>query len=109
MKAPTNINNIVEILVWNTILILTSPARTQPIIVNATADMLKDHLLPLAQKLSANAKNISDEEDQYIQEKRMKAMSGDNDGNEVQEVLYIYIYIYIPKQLFVYVRITCFV
>lgn len=60
-------------------------ARTQPIIVNATADMLKDHILPVAEKLRDNAKRMEKEEQEYASMKRSRKTDGDCESY-VQEV-----------------------
>ncbi len=60
-------------------------ARTQPIIVNATNEMLKDHILPVAEKLKENARKMEKEEEQYLVEKRSRSKEGDEES-EIQEV-----------------------
>ena len=54
-------------------------ARTQPIIRNATADMLKEHILPVAEKLKAEATKREAEEETYLQEKRRGGELGDSE------------------------------
>ena len=54
-------------------------ARTQPIIRNATADMLKEHILPVAEKLKAEATKREAEEETYLQEKPRGAELGDSE------------------------------
>ena len=58
-------------------------ARTQPIIVNATADMLKDHILPVAEKLKEHARKMEVQEEQFNQEKRHR-----NEQGEAEEVIH---------------------
>jgi len=63
-------------------------ARTQPIIVNATADMLKEHFLPVARKLREQALNMRKEEEEFHAETRRlqhRKESGDVES-EIQEV-----------------------
>ena len=57
-------------------------ARTQPIIVNATADMLKEHILPVAKQLREQAINMEKEEEEFIME--MRRMQHRKDGGEVE-------------------------
>jgi hypothetical protein len=56
--------------------------RTQPIIVNATADMLKEHLLPVAIKLREQAATMEKEEEEYQAE--VRRMLHRKDGGEVE-------------------------
>ena len=68
-----------------------STARTQPIIVNATAEMLKDHILPVAIKVREQAINLEKEEEEYMIE--MRRMQHRKDcgevESEVQEVCFL--------------------
>ena len=80
---------------WVQNIIIFFKARTQPIIVNATAEMLKEHILPVAEKLSQNAKDVSHEEDMYMHEKRMKGAAAEGDDNTVQAVKCTIHYTYI--------------
>ena len=61
-------------------------ARTQPIIANATLEMLKDHLLPVAYKLKENARKMEREEEEFHAE--MKRQSHLRDQGDLEtEVL----------------------
>jgi len=63
-------------------------ARTQPIIVNATADMMKVHFLPVARKLREQALNMRKEEEEFHAETRRlqhRKESGEVES-EIQEV-----------------------
>ena len=66
--------------------ILCTTARTQPIICNSTPDMIKDHFLPIAEKLRENAEVVEAMEKRLAQEKRV-SMEGSEDYEQfVQEV-----------------------
>ncbi|KAK3736855.1 hypothetical protein RRG08_000604 [Elysia crispata] len=59
--------------------------RTQPIICNSTPDMIKDHFLPIAEKLRENAELVEAMEKRLAQEKRI-SMEGSEDYEQlVQE------------------------
>ena len=60
-------------------------ARTQPIIANATLDMLQKHILPVAAKLRDNASRVSMMEEMYLIEKRARHDVGEMEAT-VQEV-----------------------
>jgi len=63
-------------------------ARTQPIIVNATADMMKEHFLPVARKLREQSLNMRKEEEEFHAETRRlqhRKESGEVES-EIQEV-----------------------
>ena len=51
-------------------IIIVPSERTQPIIRNATPDMLREHILPVAEKLKVEAQRREGEEEAYLQEKR---------------------------------------
>ena len=61
-------------------------ARTGPIIVNATAEMLKEQFLPVAMKLKANAKEMEKEEIQFLAEKRRRQHQG-GENSEREEMV----------------------
>ncbi len=65
-------------------------ARTQPIIVNATLEMLNDHILPVAEKLKDNARVMEKMEEEYLSELRRQrqtmAKGEEEETNIVQEV-----------------------
>ena len=61
-------------------------ARTQPIIVNATTDMLTTDILPVAQKLKEQARNMAKEEEAFMQRKRTRHADGE-DISSTQEVV----------------------
>jgi len=63
-------------------------ARTQPIIVNATADMMKEHFLPVARKLREQALNMRKEEEEFHAETRrlQHRKEGGEVESEIQEV-----------------------
>ena len=63
-------------------------ARTQPIIVNATSEMLKDHILPVAEKLKEEARKMEKKEEQWLIEKRSRTREGEEESN-IQEVVYL--------------------
>ena len=66
-------------------LMLLFAARTQAIILNATPDMLKEHILPVAEKLKDNAKKIEREETEYLQGRRRHVEPGESEA-KLQEV-----------------------
>ncbi len=76
----TNIDNVS--LTIHTHFIL---ARTQPIIVNATSEMLTTDILPVAQKLKEQARNLAKEEEAFQVKKRSRHTEGE-DGTDIQEV-----------------------
>ena len=60
-----------DVLYMHVKIIITVPSeRTQPIIRNATPDMLREHILPVAEKLKVEAQRREGEEEAYLQEKR---------------------------------------
>ena len=63
-------------------------ARTQPIIVNATADMMKEHFLPVARKLREQSLNMRKEEEEFHAETRrlQHRKEGGEVESEIQEV-----------------------
>ena len=81
------------------------PARTQPIIVNATADMLREHILPVAQKLREQARAMEAEEEAYNAEKRRHAGREVGEAEStIQEVrkrhlIQIVFFFYLPQDL----------
>lgn len=63
-------------------LLVCRAARTQPIIVNATAEMLKEHLIPVAMKLREQALDMEKEEEEYHVE--MRRIQHRKDSGEVE-------------------------
>jgi len=79
-------------------------ARTQPIIVNATADMMKVHFMPVAKKLREQSLNMRKEEEEFYAEMRRlqhRKESGEVES-EIQEVwLFNYCFFHFSELLFV--------
>ena len=69
-------------------MLTVSAARTQPIIVNATADMMKEHFLPVARKLREQSLNMRKEEEEFHAETRrlQHRKEGGEVESEIQEV-----------------------
>lgn len=67
---------------WCCPLLVCRAARTQPIIVNATAEMLKEHLIPVAMKLREQALDMEKEEEEYHIE--MRRVQHRKDSGEVE-------------------------
>ena len=68
-------------------------ARTQPIIANATANMLKEHILPVAEKLREQSVEMEKEEEEFIIEMRRMQHQRKDSGEvemEIQEVTVLY-------------------
>jgi ryanodine receptor 2 len=59
--------------------------RTQPIIVNATADMMREHFIPVAKKLREQALNMEKEEEEYhLEMRRMQHQRKDSGEVEIE-------------------------
>ena len=61
-------------------------ARTQPIISNSTPDMMKDHFLPIANKLKLNASLMDELEKRLSLEKRHSSENSEDFEQHVQNV-----------------------
>ncbi|XP_064623398.1 ryanodine receptor-like isoform X6 [Lineus longissimus] len=72
--------------------------RTQPIIVNATADMLREHILPVAQKLKEQAEQVEKDEEEFHILKRSGQDVGEEEGivQEHFQILVRDIYAFYP-------------
>ncbi|XP_064602338.1 ryanodine receptor 2-like [Liolophura sinensis] len=64
--------------------------RTQPIIGNSTPDMVRDHFLPVAQKLRDNAKTVEQEERRLNQDRKIISEVADQEAR-VQERFSIFV------------------
>ena len=73
-------------------------ARTQPIIVNATTEMLTTDILPVAQKLKEQARNMAKEEESFQQRKRTRHADGE-DTSTIQEVIITTYFLYLTYPL----------